>query len=67
MSKHKNFSRFNESESFEADKFEMIDTDNMYRDRTSAKDKNSGRDARRAKKQEERNKRDRYLDETYGY
>ena len=67
MSKHKNFNKFNESESFEADKFEMMDDSEMYMDRTSAKDRGNGRDARRAKKQAERNKRDRYLDEMYGY
>lgn len=67
MSKHTKFNKFNESESFEADKFEMVDDSEMYMDRTSAKAKNAGRDARRAKQRDKQNKRDRYLDEMYGY
>ena len=67
MSKHNKFNKFNESESFETDKFEMIDDSEMYMDRTSAKDRGAGRDARRAKKKAEKSKRDRYLDEMYGY
>lgn len=67
MSKHNKFNKFNESESFETDKFEMIDDSDLYMDRTSAKAKGSGRDARRAKNKDKRDKRDRYLDEMYGY
>ena len=67
MGKSKNNHRFNESECFEADKFEMMDDAEIYMDRASMRDRNSGRDARRRKKESEHKKRDRYLDEMYGY
>ena len=67
MSKRKGNHKFNGSECFETDKFEMMDDAEIYMDRASMNSRGSKRDTRRSKKEAEHRKRDHYLDEMYGY